>query len=75
MLMGTAKLTVDVLPLYRRDNNNWPLDPATSEYLMHFRSAESHQHSDSHTNILRIIVYIRQMVLSFAPEAVLLCGT
>jgi hypothetical protein len=27
---------------------------------MHFRSAESHQHSDSHTNILRIIVHIRQ---------------
>jgi hypothetical protein len=59
MLMGTAKLTVDVLPLYRSDNNNWPLDPATNEYLMHFRLAESHQHSDSHTNILRIIVYIR----------------
>jgi hypothetical protein len=60
MLMGSAKLTVDALPSYPSDENKWPLDPATNERLMRFRWTESHQHSDNHANILRIITYIRQ---------------
>ncbi|KAG0698528.1 hypothetical protein DFH29DRAFT_877949 [Suillus ampliporus] len=52
MLMGIAKLTADVLPPYLSDNDNWPLDPATHD--------QSHQHSDNHANILRVIAYIRQ---------------
>jgi len=58
--MGSAKLTVDALPSYPSDEDNWPLDPATNERLMRFRWTESHQHSDNHANILRIITYIRQ---------------
>ncbi|KAG2129523.1 hypothetical protein BD769DRAFT_1667118 [Suillus cothurnatus] len=60
MLMGSAKLTVDALPSYPSDEDNWPLGPATNERLMRFRWTESHQHSDNHANILRIITYIRQ---------------
>ncbi|KAG2050545.1 hypothetical protein BDR06DRAFT_1011194 [Suillus hirtellus] len=60
MLMGSAKLTVDALPSYPSDENKWPLDPATNERLMCFHWTESHQHSDNHANILRIITYIRQ---------------
>jgi hypothetical protein len=60
MLIRIAKLTVDVLPVYSSDNNNRPLNPATNERFMRFRWAESHQHSDSHTNTPRIIAYICQ---------------
>ncbi|KAG1736379.1 hypothetical protein EDD22DRAFT_959764 [Suillus occidentalis] len=60
MLMGSAKLTVDVLPSYPSDENKWPLDPATNEHLMHFHWTESHQHPDNHANILCIITYICQ---------------
>ncbi|KAG1825482.1 uncharacterized protein BJ212DRAFT_1294914 [Suillus subaureus] len=60
MLMGSAKLTVDMLPSYPSDKNKWLLDPATNEHLMCFRWTESHQHSDNHANILRIITYICQ---------------
>lgn len=60
MLMGIAKLTIDVLPPYPSDDDNWPLDPATKERLMRFRWAESHQHTDNHANVLRIIAYMRQ---------------
>ncbi|KAG1736438.1 uncharacterized protein EDB91DRAFT_1250060 [Suillus paluster] len=60
MLMGIAKLTADVLPPYLSDDDNWPLDPATQNHLMQFHWTESHQHSDNHANILRVIAYIRQ---------------
>ncbi|KAG2055669.1 hypothetical protein BDR06DRAFT_1006860 [Suillus hirtellus] len=60
MLMGSAKLTIDALPSYPSDENKWLLDPATNKHLMRFCWTESHQHSDNHANILRIITYICQ---------------
>jgi hypothetical protein len=75
MLMGIAKLTVDVLPAYSSENNNRPLNPATNEYFMRFRGLNFISFPIPIQISCESLRTFAKMVLSFALEAVLLFGT